>query len=725
MKTLKKSLAVFLALCMLLCVAACGDGDSSSGGTSANTGKVIKAEFSNTVSPEGYPILDDDLHDESKIHEKHMTGLIGTSYAESIGDGFRFGPTTKEFKEDDNYVVWYLETGFIEYCVVSQRYDGAGEDGYPGKNEENLIISISKDGTNWELQTPEISTIEAGDRAWKHLYYKGTNLDPAYKYIKVQFPVVLRYYALCIGRVRLNGISYMDDPDANYENRASATYYVDSVNGNDNNDGKSKDAAFKTLAKVSSKYYQAGDKLLFKKGCKFSGSLTVRGHGEKDAEIYIGTYGEGDAPIISGRGNYAVVLNSYHVTFDGLEITNPQGIVGIKIDPLKSGESPNVTIKNCNIHDVHTKIGETTKLERGEGAIIVSTGTLEPSWFNGLTIENNTIKNVNSVGVAVGNTWHNDKELPTLWGQEKNSPHKNVTVKNNHLDTIGIDGIWVTNSHDVLIEKNTLYRGYQCTTANFDNCAGIWIIHCKDSLIQYNEVGYMDRKLGQIDGQAFDIDIGCINTVLQYNYTHNNSGGFLLVCSSANLNNLENSKVHTTNAVIRYNVSVGDAFFEGTAKKSLVTIVDRVSDVNIYNNTFYMSGKDRELAPIGSYNAYSNTTWSDNINASNNIFHAEDNITVNWDLSKSLAVKINNNIYSGKATVASTVLKDGSSITDAAAKKQNVTFKSSVPNKLDGRDTALKFALKDAVSGADDIKDNGGKDYNGDKLKKAIYGAVQ
>ena len=52
---------------------------------------------------------------------------------------------------------------------------------------------------------------------------------------------------------------------------------------------------------------------------------------------------------------------------------------------------------------------------------------------------------------------------------------------------------------------------------------------------------------GQKDGQAFDSDGFCRNTVFQYNYSHDNDGGFMLICGREN--------VGTT---IRYNISQND-----------------------------------------------------------------------------------------------------------------------------------------------------------------------
>ena len=49
------------------------------------------------------------------------------------------------------------------------------------------------------------------------------------------------------------------------------TYYVDSTSGNDENNGTSENAPWKSLEKVNSTVFQPGDQILFKTGSCSSG----------------------------------------------------------------------------------------------------------------------------------------------------------------------------------------------------------------------------------------------------------------------------------------------------------------------------------------------------------------------------------------------------------------------------------------------------------------------
>ncbi len=84
-----------------------------------------------------------------------------------------------------------------------------------------------------------------------------------------------------------------------------------------------------------------------------------------------------------------------------------------------------------------------------------------------------------------------------------------------------------------------------------DYAAGIWPWSCDNTVIQFNEVSGMK---GTKDGQAFDSDYNCRNTLFQYNYSHDNDGGFMLVCSPR----VRPGNIGCVDTVIRYNISQND-----------------------------------------------------------------------------------------------------------------------------------------------------------------------
>lgn len=81
----------------------------------------------------------------------------------------------------------------------------------------------------------------------------------------------------------------------------AATYYVDATDGDDTKDGLSEANAWKTIAKVNSSSFNAGDSILFQKGEIWRlENLTVDFSGTEGNEVTVGAYGSGADPIITG-----------------------------------------------------------------------------------------------------------------------------------------------------------------------------------------------------------------------------------------------------------------------------------------------------------------------------------------------------------------------------------------------------------------------------------------
>lgn len=81
----------------------------------------------------------------------------------------------------------------------------------------------------------------------------------------------------------------------------ATTYYVSST-GNDSDDGTTESTPWKTIAKVNSSFnnFKAGDRILFKCGDEFHGTINITKSGISAFPITIGSYGSGGKPVITG-----------------------------------------------------------------------------------------------------------------------------------------------------------------------------------------------------------------------------------------------------------------------------------------------------------------------------------------------------------------------------------------------------------------------------------------
>ncbi len=95
-----------------------------------------------------------------------------------------------------------------------------------------------------------------------------------------------------------------DNPSGDIDNVVvdPQAYYVDAIDGNDNNDGKTPQSAWRSLDKLNSITINAGNKILFRVGQKWQGQLNIKNSGTAENPIIIGSYGDGAQPVISAVG---------------------------------------------------------------------------------------------------------------------------------------------------------------------------------------------------------------------------------------------------------------------------------------------------------------------------------------------------------------------------------------------------------------------------------------
>lgn len=351
-------------------------------------------------------------------------------------------------------------------------------------------------------------------------------------------------------------------------------YYIDSRIGNDNNPG-TKQQPWKTLDKVNQAVFSPGDEILFAKGAQWEGQLTPQGSGNAQLKITFGAYGKGNLPIIAAKGKFkdAVLLkNLSHVVVQDLDISNLDtavkaqkiGPTGLRVLAEDVGTISNITLKRLYIHDVN---GDNKKGSKEGHGIFWDCQGPKRSNIENLLIENCKVIRVDRNGIRGNGTF----AFRDNW-----FPNKNLVIRNCYLEDIGGDGIVIKGFDGALVEYNQLFH---IRTRAKDNAVGIWPHSSDNTIIQFNEVAYTKNQDWSNDGQSFDIDGNCNNTIIQNNYSHHNEGGFMLIISDA----INAKSMMTKNSIIRNNLSVND----GNNRKRLFNFALKTDSTHVYNNVFY------------------------------------------------------------------------------------------------------------------------------------------
>lgn len=433
--------------------------------------------------------------------------------------------------------------------------------------------------------------------------------------------------------------------------REAKTFYVDSEGGNDQSAGTSEKEAWRTLGRIKEhNLFVPGDRILLKCGSVFRGEqLAFQGMGSAEQPIEISSYGEGELPRLEGNGEVENVISLYnqqYIHINRLEITNldqkynqnfelngsnnqEKALRAINVSIRDFGTASDIRIEDCYIHDINGNIKS-----KWNGGIFfdvkanIQNGTLTgvPSKYDQILISGCTFERVDRSGIKLissqwCNQWEkNDPGVPVNW-----YPSTNVVVRDNYMEKIGGDGITVRDTDGALIEHN-LVR--DCRYQNTGYNVGIWPFEAANTVLQYNEAY---ETHGTTDGQGLDCDHASSNSVMQYNYSHNNEGGFMLIMGG----------YPHTGATVRYNISQNDRdktfeFAQGCPKGTM-----------IYNNTIYSD----QLLERGVF-FLSNTGAGQGVNdtfAFNNVFHYPEGQKFYGGETQNLTtyMKLYNNAYTG------------------------------------------------------------------------------
>jgi hypothetical protein len=210
---------------------------------------------------------------------------------------------------------------------------------------------------------------------------------------------------------------------------------------------------------------------------------------------------------------------------------------------------------------------------------------------------------------AIAGADSNDGHSPaTAWRSLTNAPNSSwgghgaytvsthIRVASNHLERIGGDGIIPWCVKGAVIEHNFVRQANNNSVKQ--GHAAIWPYFCEDVVFQYNEVCETKTKY---DGMAFDFDNSNQRCIYQYNYSHDNEGGFLNMCCDGNANG----------NIARYNISQNDGCLAG----SRVFLVHGHGNhgYQVYNNTIYAKNGNPAMFEQGADSKGSSILFQNNI----------------------------------------------------------------------------------------------------------------
>ena len=366
-------------------------------------------------------------------------------------------------------------------------------------------------------------------------------------------------------------------------NTLQATNYYIGIKGDDNNSGTSPEQAWKNISKANKMRFSTADSIFFEGGQVFFGSIQFDSddNGTSRNPITIGSYGRGRAIISSGQAH-------------GLHVHNCEGLV-VK-DLIFIGAGREIKTDFSGIY--FTKEGLPTKhlsffrIDNVDvsgyrnGGVFFKGGSDTDKGFKDIRITNSILHDNGDKGICIW-TSYNTLTRPNWW------PHEDVYIAHckayNNSGNAGQkghtgNGIVISQINRGIIEYCQAYNnGWLCDDPESGGPIGIWTWDSKDITIQFCE-SHHNKSNNKKDGGGFDIDGGCINCIIQYNYSHDNHA------AGYGIYQFDGAREFKDN-IVRYNISENDGLIGsyGAVNFWATNSSGGIQNTLFYHNTLYVS----------------------------------------------------------------------------------------------------------------------------------------
>ena len=430
------------------------------------------------------------------------------------------------------------------------------------------------------------------------------------------------------------------------------TYYLSQSEGNDENDGLSPETAWKSLRMADQIVFGPNDSLLLKKDDVFRGKLIIKGQGDTDRPIYIGSYGNGKMPLIDGKGWRAAIYlrNGRFIQVANLELMADGGDVyedeaiknryGVLMEFENSGTYGDITLKNLSISHIFSTI----QTARGGQN---STSNLGVGVEVRVNDQNASVKNIKITDCTIEMTGFTGINIIGHLSAQGSIPNfiRNMELSDNRLRNIGGPGMVPRVVKSLVVRNNVVNgSGSSVDPRMHARGSGIWPWNCEDVLIEKNK--FMHAR-GKADSCGMHIDFNCKNVIVQYNLSYDNAGGFIEILGN------------NYNCSYRYNISINDGFrIKGQNKAE--------QEGKVLWTSGWVGRKRQKRGPFNSY-VYNNT-----------VYVKEDILTRFSIASTTKGLMVTNNIFYILGDTKNVSTDQDNRTDDIYAKIENVQFNNNV-----------------------------------------------
>ena len=366
-------------------------------------------------------------------------------------------------------------------------------------------------------------------------------------------------------------------------------YYVNLL-GDDSNVGTSETRPWRSIDRVNAAQLSPGDSVWFQTDQTFVGNLHLQSSrhtpcavtensGYPPGPVTIGSYGSGSATIDAGSGAGLIAKNRGSVHLLNLNFVGAGASKNSSTGILFLNTLPDsVKLTDIRIHRVDVSGFKYSGIN-----LVAQPSDMSWSGFRDVKITNTTSHDNGDVGISCIGAWNPDREgyahADFYIGSCSAYRNAGIPGKGSHSG----NGIVLAQVDGAIIEHCRAYENGHLNDYEGGGPVGIWAWDANRVVIQFNE-SHHNRTGSSKDGGGFDLDGGVTNSVVQYNYSHDNDGaGYLLA-------QFEGARRFYGN-VLRYNLSVNDGRRNGYGGLHLWSTGTNggIADTYFYANRVYMA----------------------------------------------------------------------------------------------------------------------------------------
>ena len=368
-------------------------------------------------------------------------------------------------------------------------------------------------------------------------------------------------------------------------------YYV-SLLGNDSNTGSSETQQWRSIDRVNAAQLLPGDSVWFQANHTFVGNLCLAGVRQSSRHtpsvLTIGSYGSGRATIDAGSGAGFIAKNRGGVHLVNLNFVGAGASKNTSSGILFINTLPgSVKFAGVQIHRV-----DVSGFKYSGISLVAQPTDMSWSGFRDVKITNTTSHDNGDAGISCIGAWNPDQKgyahADFYIGNCSAYRNAGIPGKGSHSG----NGIVLAQVDDATVEHCRAYENGSLNDYEGGGPVGIWAWDTNRVVIQFNE-SHHNRTGSSKDGGGFDLDGGVTNSVVQYNYSHDNDGaGYLLA-------QFEGARPFYGN-VLRYNLSVNDGRRNRYGGIHLWSTGANggITDTTFYANSIYMA-KSADGNPAG------------------------------------------------------------------------------------------------------------------------------